>query len=145
MVIWCSSMNFSIGDYLKNPVYVQLTLIYNFTGSTGHALISFNKNNHQKGKFHLPAHVRGLPLQNVLGERWWLQLVLIEGQLVNHHGLTVGARETHNWMSRSRRLREWVKTSVKVYVWCWRTAEFWHYSTRWDQSMCHKHTSCSIR
>lgn len=44
---------------------------------------------------YLPAHVWRLPFQNVLGEWRWLQFVLVKGKLVNHHGLTVHAGETH--------------------------------------------------
>ena len=47
-----------------------------------------------------------LPFQDVLGERRGLQLILVEGKLVNHHGLTVHTRETNNRMSRARWLRE---------------------------------------
>lgn len=41
----------------------------NVNGSRAHGFILLNKNNNEKSKTHLPAHVRGLPLQNVLGER----------------------------------------------------------------------------
>ena len=40
---------------------------------------------------HLPAGVGGLPLQDVLGERRRLQLVLVKGHLVYDHGLGVQA------------------------------------------------------
>lgn len=86
------------------------------------------KINNQKGKSYLPAHMRRLPLQNVLGERWWFQLVLIERKLVNHHRLTVDAGETHHWMGNSRRLREWIMNGESVHVIKGKTF-FWHYST----------------
>lgn len=44
---------------------------------------------------YLPAGVRGLPLQYVLREGWRLQLVLVKGHLVNHHGLRVQTGETN--------------------------------------------------
>lgn len=44
---------------------------------------------------YLPAGVRGLPLQYVLRERWRLQLVLVKGHLVYHHGLRVQTGETN--------------------------------------------------
>ena len=53
---------------------------------------------------YLPAHVRGLPLQHVLREGRGLQLVLVEGQLVDHHGLTVGTGEAHHGVGRAGRL-----------------------------------------
>ena len=53
---------------------------------------------------HLPAGVGGLPLQDVLGERRRLQLVLVKGHLVYDHGLGVQAGEVHVGVRRARRL-----------------------------------------
>lgn len=44
---------------------------------------------------YLPAGVWGLPLQNVLCERRRLQLILVKGHLVDHHGLSVETGETN--------------------------------------------------
>lgn len=55
---------------------------------------------------YLPAHVRRLPFQNVLSERGGLQLVLVKGKLVDHHGLAVHAGEAHQRVGGARRLRE---------------------------------------
>lgn len=44
---------------------------------------------------YLPAGERGLPLQDVLGERRGLQLILVKGHLVDHHGLRIQTRESN--------------------------------------------------
>jgi len=50
---------------------------------------------------YLPAHVRRFPLQHVLRERRGLQFVLVERQLVDHHGLTVHTGEAHHGVGRA--------------------------------------------
>ena len=54
---------------------------------------------------YLPAHVRRLPLQDELGEGGGLQLVLVKGKLVDHHGLAVHTGEPHHRMGRAGGLR----------------------------------------
>lgn len=53
---------------------------------------------------YLPAGVWGLPLQYVLCERRRLQLILVEGHLVYHHGLGVQTGETDVGVGRARGL-----------------------------------------
>lgn len=53
---------------------------------------------------HLPAHGGLLAGEDVLCERRRLQLIFVEGEVVNHHGLLTGAGELHIGVSTPRRL-----------------------------------------
>lgn len=53
---------------------------------------------------HLPAHGGLLAGEDVLCERRRLQLIFVEGEVVNHHGLLAGAGELHIGVSTPRRL-----------------------------------------
>lgn len=57
-----------------------------------------------KGKY-LPAGMGRLSLQDVLGEGWRLQLILVKGKLVYDHGLTIHTGEPHHRMSCAWRLK----------------------------------------